>query len=143
VTTKSKTARRRCCVCRNWYLPEPPAAAMQLTCGKACRLLRRGVQQKKRREEAPAAVRALDRARKQKQRALEATGRGSGPPMSRAGLGAPGRAAIERIVEKLGQDQRMSRAGLRRQLTRLSLEEAARAAAAPGTSGGDVTGRPP
>jgi hypothetical protein len=84
-------------------------------------------------------VRKLDCARKRKQRererqrALETTAEGFGPQMSRACLGAPARAAIDEALEKLGQDQRMSRACLRRRLTRIALVEEARLAAVPGT----------
>lgn len=84
-------------------------------------------------------MRKLDRERKRKQRecerqrALKAGLEGSGPQMSRACLGAPARAAIDEALEKLGQDQRLSRAGLRRRLTRIALVEEARLAAVPGT----------
>lgn len=43
--------------------------------------------------------------------------------MSRAGLSAEHREAIEEIVESLRQEQRSSRAALRRQLRRLSQVE--------------------
>ncbi len=114
-------------------MPERSVAKTQMTCGKKCRLLRRGAQQKKRREEDGAAVRALDRARKRKQRVREATAKGIEPPMSRAGLSTEVRARIEEILEELGHDQRMSRAGLRRALRRFSLGGTARAVAQPGT----------
>lgn len=114
-------------------MPEPSVAKTQMTCGKKCRLLRRGAQQKKRREEDRAAVRALDRARKRKQRAREAAAKGIGPPMSRAGLCAEERALIEEIIEKVRHDQQVSRAGLRQALRRFSLGERARAGARPGT----------
>jgi hypothetical protein len=39
--------------------------------------------------------------------------------MSRAGLSAEVAGAIEEIIEKLGQAERMSRAGLRRRIKRL------------------------
>lgn len=133
VTTKRETPRRRCSRCRDWYRPEPSVAKTQMTCGKKCRLLRRGAQQKKRRDEDGAAVRALDRARKRRQRDREAAAEGIGPPMSRAGLCAEDREWIEEIIEDLGRDQRVSRAGLRRALRRFSLGERARAVAHPGT----------
>ena len=120
-------------MCRAWYRPGPSTATIQQTCGKACRLLRRAQQQKDERKANLAGVRVLDRARKKKQRALGVAGKGAEPPMSRAGLGAQSLAAIERIVDKLGQEQRMSRAGLRRRLTHVALEEIARAVVAPGT----------
>jgi hypothetical protein len=53
--------------------------------------------------------------------------------MSRACLSAQARAAIEEIVKKLGQEQRVSRAGLGRRLRRLSLGEWGRAGAESGT----------
>lgn len=113
-------------------MPEPSVAKTQMTCGKKCRLLRRGAQQKKRRDEDGAAVRALDRARKRRQRAREAAAEGSGPPMSRAGLCAEEHAVIEEIIEKVRHDQRVSRAGLRQALRRFSLGWKAGAVAQPG-----------
>lgn len=104
-----------------------------MTCGKKCRLDRRGKQDKARRETNPVAVRRGDRARKRRQRERQAAGKGPGPPMSRAGLSVECRAAIEEIIEKLGHAQQMSRAGLRGQLRRWSLGEKARAVAEPGT----------
>jgi alcohol dehydrogenase class IV len=68
-------------------------------------------------------VRQLERARKRRQR--EAAKAGTRPPMSQAGLSEQACAAIEEIIDKLGQAQRMSRAGLRRQLRRLALSEMA------------------
>jgi hypothetical protein len=53
--------------------------------------------------------------------------------MSRAGLSAQDAEAIEEIVEKLRQEQRASRAALRRQLRRLSLGESTSALAELGT----------
>jgi hypothetical protein len=118
-------------MCRDWYVPEPSVAKTQMTCGKACRLLRRGAQQKALREANVAAVRALDRARKRKQRARKAVAKGVGPPMSRAGLSADICASIEEFIDKLGHAQRMSRAGLRRALHRFCLGEKGRAEVQP------------
>lgn len=42
--------------------------------------------------------------------------------MSRAGLSAEATAAIEEILEKLGQAERLSRAGLRQRIRRLFLD---------------------
>ncbi len=53
--------------------------------------------------------------------------------MSRAGLSAEVTETIEEIVGKLGQTQRLSRAGLRRQLRRFALGEAARTGLKTGT----------
>lgn len=114
-------------------MPEPSVAKSQMTCGKKCRLLRRGAQQKKRRKDDGAVVRALDRARKRKQRAREGAAKGLEPPKSRAGLCAEDRALIEEIMEKVGHDQRRSRAGLRQALRRFSLGGRARAGVQPGT----------
>ncbi|HJW74886.1 MAG TPA: hypothetical protein VJ787_04350, partial [Thermoleophilia bacterium] len=92
--------------------------------GKKCRLRRRGKQEKARREADLPAVRKLERARtrchRERQATPEGTGlEGTGPPMSRAGLSAEVAGAIEEIIEKLGQAERMSRAGLRRRIKRL------------------------
>ena len=53
--------------------------------------------------------------------------------MSRTGLSAQASDAIEEIIKKLGQAQRLSRTGLRRQLRRLSLGEPASAGLETGT----------
>ena len=121
---QDKTLRRRCCECRCWYRPAPSTAKTQKTCGKKCRLRRRGKQEKARREADLPAVRKLERARtrchRERQATPEGTGlEGTGPPMSRAGLSAEVAGAIEEIIEKLGQAERMSRAGLRRRIRRL------------------------
>jgi hypothetical protein len=121
---QDETARRRCCECRCWYTPAPSTAKTQKTCGKKCRLRRRGKQEKARREADLPTVRRLERARtrchRERQATLEGTGLGgTGPPMSRAGLSAEVAGAIEEIIENLGQAERMSRASLRRQLRRL------------------------
>ena len=130
---KRKVPRRRCCECRSWYVPAPEAAKWQKTCGKECRLLRRAKQAKAQREADLPAVRALERARQRRHRARQADTQGANPPMSQAGLSAQASEAIEEIVEKLGQAQHMSRAGLRRQLHRFALGETARMEAKTGT----------
>jgi hypothetical protein len=53
--------------------------------------------------------------------------------MSRAGLGAEVAAGIEEIIEKLGQADRLSRAGLRRRIRRLFAEMTVFQQAAVGT----------
>src|SRR3954468_20535344 len=127
---KREPRRRRCCECRCWYRPTLSAAKTQRTCGKECRLRRRAKHEAARREADLPAARRTERARKRRERERQAV---PGPPMSRAGLSAQSSAAIEEIVEKLGHAQRMSRAGLRRQLRRLALGELARASAESGT----------
>ena len=118
-----KTSRRRCFECRDWYRPEPSASLTQKTCGTKCRLRRRGKYEKKRRESDPAAAREGDRDRQRHHRDRERARAlaGVSPPMSRTGLSAQAADAIEEIVEKLGQAQLLSQAGLRRQLRRFSL----------------------
>jgi hypothetical protein len=115
-----RPSRRRCCECRDWYVPKPSASLTQKTCGKQCRLRRRGKHAKRRRALDVAAAREVDRDRQRDHRDRERAA-GESPPMSRAGLSAEAADAIEEIVEKLRQAQRLSQAGLRRQLRRLSL----------------------
>ena len=116
-----ETSRRRCCECRGWYTPKPSASQTQKACGGKCRLRRRGKQEKKRRAADLAAVREDDRDRQRRCRDRERESAGVGPPMSRTGLSAQAAEAVEEIIERLGQEQRLSRAGLRRELRRLSL----------------------
>ena len=116
-----KTSRRRCCECRDWYTPKPSATQTQKTCGKKCRLRRRGKHARRRRAADIATVREVDRERQRDHRDRERAAAGVSPPMSRAGLSAQAAEAIEEIVENLGHAQRASRAGLRRQLRRFSL----------------------
>lgn len=114
-----KTSRRRCCECRGWYSPQPSSSQTQKTCGTKCRLRRRGKQEKKRREADLAAVRENERDRQRHHRERESAG--VSPPMSRTGLSAQAAEAVEEIIEKMGQEHRLSRAGLRRRLRRFSL----------------------
>jgi hypothetical protein len=98
-----------------------------MTCGETCRLRRRRKGEKGRRQRDLPAVRNLERERQERHRERE-PGAVRAPP-SRAGLTAEATEAIEEIVEKLRQEQRLSRDGLRRQLRRLALEEPASAEA--------------
>ena len=137
--TKGREAnapRRRCCECRRWYTPEPSAAKTQMTCGRKCRLLRRAKQEKARREADLSNARAADRVRQRehRERLRKAAAAGlktmaAGPkvaaaePVSRAGLSAQAVEAIGEIVEKVRQAQRLSQAGLHRQVRRVVLGE--------------------
>ena len=127
-----KTSCRRCCECRDWYLPKPSALKTQKTCGVRCRLRRRGKYEKKRRALDLVAAREGDRDRQRDHRDRERATAGVSP-MSQAGLSAQAAEAIEEIVEKLGQAQRLSQAGLRRQLRRFSLGKPGPAARETGT----------
>lgn len=113
---KRKTGRRRCSECRHWYKPAPSTAKIQKTCGKSCRLKRRGRHEKARRQADLAGARRLEGERKRRHRERQAW---PGRSMSRAGLSAEVAAAIEEIVDKLGHAERLSRAGLRRQIRHL------------------------
>lgn len=115
-----RPSRRRCCECRDWYVPKPSASLTQKTCGRKCRRRRRGKQAEWRRALDVAAAREGDRDRQRDHRERERAASES-PPMSRTGLSVEVAAAIEEIVAKLGQAQQASRAGLRRQLRRFSL----------------------
>ena len=66
-------------------------------------------------------MREDERDRQRRHRDRERDSAGVSPPMSRTGLSAQAAEAVEEIIEKLGQEQRLSRAGLRRQLRRFSL----------------------
>jgi hypothetical protein len=122
---KRATPRRRCCECRSWYAPKPSTSKTQRTCSKACRLRRRGEREKARRAADLGAARKLERVRQRRHR--ERRKQTPGPQMSRAGLSVEARETIERIVEELGQLQRLSRAGLGRRLRGFLQGEAARA----------------
>ena len=117
--------RRRCCECRCWYPPTPSTANTQMTCGKKCRLRRRRKREARRRDADVRAERELERERQRRHRVCDPQ---VVPAFSRAGLTVEGAAMIEVIVEKLRHEQRLSRAGLRRQLRRLSLGEPRRSA---------------
>jgi len=111
-------------------LPSSAASLTQKTCSKKCRLSRRGKQAKGRRAAALPAAREDERERQHRHREREGA---AGAPMSRTGLSAQAAEAIEEIIKKLGQAQRLSRTGLRRQLRRLSLGESASAGLETGT----------
>jgi hypothetical protein len=128
---KPKAPRRRCCECRRWFRPAPSASKTQKTCSKECRLARRAKQERARRGADLAHSRRLERERQRRHR--EVAQRRAGAPMSRAGLSAQASDAIEEIVAKLGQAERLSRDGLRRQLRRFALGEAAWAGGKTGT----------
>jgi hypothetical protein len=68
-------------------------------------------------------ARRLERERQRRHRERRDAEAGAGAPMSRAGLTAQVRGAIDEILARLGQEQRMSRDGLGRRLRRLSLGE--------------------
>jgi hypothetical protein len=125
-----RAPRRRCCECRCWYQPARSTAQTQVTCGKKCRLRRRGRQEQRRRRADLPAAREIERDRQRRHRERDST---LVHAPSRAGLTAEGAEAIEVIVEKLRHEQRLSRAGLRRQLRRLSLGEPASIGAETGT----------
>ena len=121
---KGATPRRRCCECRSWYLPKVSTSKTQRTCSKKCRLRRRGRSERERRGANPVAAREAERERQRRHRErAKAAGQ---EPMSRAGLSAKAAEMIEEIINKLEQKTRLSQAGLRRQLRRFALGEAAR-----------------
>lgn len=101
-----------------------------MTCGKKCRLRRRRKREARRRDADVGAERELERERQRRHRVRDPQ---VVPALSRAGLTVEGAAMIEVIVEKLRHEQRLSRAGLRRQLRRLSLGEPASVGAESGT----------
>jgi hypothetical protein len=86
-----------------------------------------------------------ERERQRKHRARLREEQGVDPPVSRAGLVAEVRAAVEEMLEKLGQAQRLSLAGLRRQVRRDALKILAEflpQGAESGTRSAEVTDRP-
>ena len=83
---------------------------------------RRRRQEQRRRSADVASARELERERQRRHRVCDPQ---VVPALSRAALTVEGAAMIEVIVEKLRHEQRLSRAGLRRQLRRLSLGEPA------------------
>ena len=129
---KRESLRRRCCECRGWYTPKPSAAATQMSCGRKCALARRGRKKKARREEDLYGAREAERERQRVHREARRNS-GTGEAMSRPSLSAQAADAIEQIIKKLGQEQRLSRTCLRRELRRLSLGEPGPAAQEAGT----------
>ena len=65
-------------------------------------------------------TRELERLRQREHRRQERVVAGTNPALSRAGLCVQVREAVEEIMAKLGQAQRLSRAGLRRHLFRFA-----------------------
>jgi hypothetical protein len=120
--TLGKGGRRRCCECRDWYVPEPSAAKTQRTCSKKCRLRRRARQEKRRREADRTNARADERERQRKHRARKRAEEGADLPLSQAGLSAKLYGVVEEILEELGHAQRRSQAGLRRRVRRNALK---------------------
>ena len=114
-----RRCQRRCCECRGWYTPTRSTTKTQMTCGKGCRLRRRAKQEKARRAADLADSRVADRVRQREHRLRKRTG-GEERPVSQAGLAAQVTESIDQIIEKLRQEQRLSQAGLRRQLYRLA-----------------------
>ena len=114
--TARESGRRRCCECRRWYTPDPHAKKQQKTCSKKCRLQRRAEQEKKRRAADLPEARTADRQRQQQYRARKRARGREKRSMSRTGLPVEMAEIVEITVEKLGQDQRLSQAGLRRLL---------------------------
>ena len=90
-----------------------------MTCCKKCRLRRRAWQEKARREADLPSSRLADQIRQREHRKRKREGAKT-KPMSQAGLSAQVAVSVERIIEKLGRAQRLSQAGLRRQVHRLA-----------------------
>jgi cytidylate kinase len=90
-----------------------------MTCCKKCRLCRRAKQEKARREADLPTSRLAEQVRQREHR-LRKCEEAAARPVSRAGLSAQATASIEEIIENLRHAQRVSQAGLRRQLHRLA-----------------------
>jgi hypothetical protein len=120
--TLSKSIRRRCCGCRKRFVPAPSAAKTQKTCSRKCRLRRRAKQEKARRAADLANARTDECERQRKHRVPKREEQGADRPLSQAGLSVQLRDAVEEIVQDLGQAQRLSQAGLRRRLRRITLK---------------------
>jgi cytidylate kinase len=88
-----------------------------MTCCKECRLRRRAKQEKARREADLPTSRLAEQVRQREHRLRKCEGAKAGP-VSQAGLSAQAAASIEEIIENLRHAQRVSQAGLRRQLHR-------------------------
>jgi hypothetical protein len=65
---RKKIHSRRCCVCRNWFSPNPRAAHAQQTCSAKCRKAHRSEQARDRRAKDPERFRAAERARQARRR---------------------------------------------------------------------------
>lgn len=108
--------RKRCCVCRRRFVPHVAAVDHQKTCGAACRRKHRRAQGRRRRARDLREYRVDERER---QRACRLGQRGAGEGLSRTGL-APEVPDLQRVLlEIVDRNVELSRAGLRREVTRL------------------------
>jgi len=114
--------RVRCSECRCWFHPKASARRHQKTCSEKCRRERRGKLARQRRQADPEHFRELEAGRQRRRRARLRAEAGAGPPVSRAGLDPQAAEILDDFIEKLGQREQLSRAGLRRGLRRVGLE---------------------
>ena len=91
-----------------------------MTCCKKCRLRRRARQEKARREADLPTSRLAEQVRQREHRERKREG-AEARPVSQAGLSTQAAVSIDEIIENLRHAQRLSQAGLRRQLHRLAL----------------------
>jgi hypothetical protein len=119
--------RRRCTVCRKWFLPAASAASTQRTCSQACRRVRQRKLARQRRKQDLHNYRVDERERQRasRQRQRE-SGRVPPPSPSRASLPAELRELKEELLTYWDVKVNQSRAALVRHLHRLLLRLARR-----------------
>ena len=110
--------RRRCTSCRKWFDPSPSAVRTQRTCSPECRVKRRGMLARQRRERDIHEFRVAERAR---QKACRERRRAAGQTVtrrevSRATLPADVAGIREQVLALVDHEARRSRATLARQL---------------------------
>lgn len=126
MTAKGKIKRRRCCSCRRWYYPHPSAEQNQRTCNDKCRVKRRNLLARRRREQNLQDYRVDERERqrrrRKKLREAMLADRGNtlvSSDLSRAGLPLQTADLQETILKNWDKQSRLSRASLRRDLEAL------------------------
>lgn len=132
---EKKLSRQRCTICRSSYRPDPRAQLTQKTCSAQCRRKRRQRAAKRRRSKNLEAYRSAERKRQQRQRSRARTAnaknvtrakaqpaRDAAQPardpgrLSRAGLDPQLSRLIEKIIDSVDKQLRVSRADFEREL---------------------------
>lgn len=107
--------RKRCCVCRRRFVPQVAAAGHQKTCGEECRRKRRRALGRRRRARELREYRVDERERQRACRLAQQVDGG----MSRTGLVTEVLDLQRVLLEIVDRNVELSRAGLRREVTRL------------------------
>jgi len=114
--------RRRCSICRRWYIPDDRTKKTQKTCSEECREKRRKKSARRRRERDLHEARVEERHRPRKSRQHRQPS--EEPPKvssqrSRAGFREDLNKIVDEIVKTVDKNSELSRAGLRRSLEKI------------------------